>query len=308
MARLAGTYGEGDCRLWDDFLDSETENGIFARILDEVDWTVMHHRGDEVPRSIAIQYMPQVDGSIPILRFPSDALPPLSPMSISVNQVRIAAEKLVGHGLNHVLVQNYRHGNDHITEHSDKTLDIAQGSIIANVSFGAERVMTLRTKRARKNVPVEPTKRLSQSIRLPHNSALTMGLATNAKWLHGIRPNKKLEGLQTCEELAYSGSRISLTFRQAATFVTADRLRIFGQGATCKSKDGACRVDCNDSSAAASEMLRCFGAENQQSEFDWGAHYGGGFDVLKMTVAQNEPAEAEIPKSGTGLDQPASVK
>ena len=38
---------------------------------------------------------------------------------------------------NHALIQWYRSGLDHISEHSDKTLDIEHGTPVVSVSLGA---------------------------------------------------------------------------------------------------------------------------------------------------------------------------
>jgi alkylated DNA repair dioxygenase AlkB len=46
-----------------------------------------------------------------------------------------------------VLIQLYRTGADYISEHSDKTIDVVRGSFIVNLSLGARRTMTLRTKK-----------------------------------------------------------------------------------------------------------------------------------------------------------------
>lgn len=53
----------------------------------------------------------------------------------------------MGQAVNHVLIQLYRTGKDAISEHSDKTIDVVRGSNIVNVSLGAQRVMTLKSKK-----------------------------------------------------------------------------------------------------------------------------------------------------------------
>lgn len=53
--------------------------------------------------------------------------------------IREQVEKVLRHPVNHVLIQYYRTGNDYISEHSDKTIDVVQDSKIVNVSLGAER-------------------------------------------------------------------------------------------------------------------------------------------------------------------------
>jgi hypothetical protein len=278
-----------------------------------------------------------------VYRHPADESPPLLPFSPTVLQIKDEVEKHLGHPLNHVLIQHYRTGNDYISEHSDKTLDIAQGSFIANVSLGAERTMIFRTKRPPKEHqtpkppppsdsspnPDEPTgtttvtttttpksppppepKRQTHRAPLPHNSLLRMGLATNARWLHSIRQDKRLDCDKTPGELAFAGARISLTFRHIATFIDAAQARIWGQGATAKTREGA-RAVVNGQTEEAVRMLRAFGAENNRGdvfgEEGWGAWYGEGVDVLHMGTPKRVFFAPSTSASGEGLGEAAVV-
>ncbi|KAI0426344.1 hypothetical protein F5Y09DRAFT_351355 [Xylaria sp. FL1042] len=296
---------EGDTKVIYDILPEAISDHIFARIRSEVAWQRMSHQGGEVPRLVAVQGLVEADGSKPVYRHPADESPPLYAFTPAVDTVRAVVEKELGHPLNHVLIQLYRGSTDYISEHSDKTLDIARDSFIANVSLGAERTMTLRTKRKPKDSKSgsgqgeEPKaesgsggggtandlKRQIQRARLPHNSLFQMGLATNARWLHGIRQDKRPSRNKQPAELAYNGARISLTFRHISTFLTCDEARIWGQGATAKTRKDA-RAVINGLSDSAVAMLRAFGRENQATEFDWDENYGVGFDVLHITTAK----------------------
>jgi len=95
--------------------------------------------GGAVPRLVAVQGQVNEDGSYPIYRHPSDESPALLPFSPTVSMIREHVEKVLNHPVNHVLIQYYRSGNDYISEHSDKTIDVVRDSSIVNVSFGAER-------------------------------------------------------------------------------------------------------------------------------------------------------------------------
>ena len=307
---------EGDTTVISNVLSPALAGSAFQRLLDEVSWAGMSHLGGEVPRRIAVQGAVGEDGAMPVYRHPSDEAPPLLPFSPTVLEIKTEIEKHLGHPLNHVLIQHYRSGNDYISEHSDKTLDIAKGSYIANVSLGAERTMIFRTKRppkeagALKKTAAAPTsaaasnndkddeddgeagprptesaadkaKRQVQRAPLPHNSLCRMGLATNMRWLHAIRQDKRADRDKSAAELAYGGARISLTFRQIATFLDASQARIWGQGATGKTRHEA-RDVINGQTPEAVRMLQAFGAENHSSDFDWAKMYGSGFDVLHM--------------------------
>jgi glutathione S-transferase len=110
-----------------------------------------------------------------------------------------------------------------------------------------------------------------------------MGLATNTRWLHSIRQDKRADRDKTPSELSHGGARISLTFRQIGTFIDASQSRIWGQGATSKTREGAKEV-VNGQTEEAVRLLKAFGAENNRSVFDWAEWYGDGFDVLHMGV------------------------
>lgn len=259
---------------------------IFQQLYNEVRWQKMLHQQGEVPRLVCCQGEFGDDGSKPVYRHPTDQALPLLHFSPKVQWVRRAAEKHVGHPLNHVLIQLYRSGNDYISEHSDKTLDIAKGSSIVNVSFGAQRTMRLRTKKnsRSKHDNEEDAQRETQRVAMPHNSMFVLGLDSNEKWLHGIMADKRIEAERSRLESAHSGARISLTFRHIATYLDARETVIWGQGATSKDQRGAADVVNNDE-AEAERMIRAFSRENHSNNFEWEEWYGDGFDVLHLHEA-----------------------
>ena len=206
-----------------------------------------------------------------------------------------------------MLIQLYRTGGDYISEHSDKTIDVVRGSRIVNLSLGARRTMTLRTKKDATTGGNEqgnddgagagaPTvQRTTQRIPLPNNSLFVMGLETNARWMHSVHTDKRPD---STKDSAERGPRISLTFRRIGTFLTPVspspsspagkeqaqvQQLIFGQGATGKTRAEARPVV--HGGEEAERLLAAFGAENHQSEFDWEKAYGEGFDVLHFTTS-----------------------
>lgn len=343
---------EGDTSIIENFLPPAFVDGLFERLCEEVHFRRMMHQGGEVPRFVAVQGSVDEDGTQPIYRHPSDESPALEPFTPTVQKIRELTESALGHPLNHVLIQCYRNGNDYISEHSDKTLDIFRWSYIANLSIGAQRTMTFRTKRGEKKdtsttadrqsltddtdtasihhetsddktqaaegavptVPAAeaPTPPKRQTIRcpMPHNSLVKMGLVTNEKWLHGIKPDKRLRHEKLPAELAWGETRISLTFRNIATFLSyppgktpsttpstpsttttiTDEAHvpleplIWGQGATSKTRDGAQPVR-NGQTPEAVALIKAFGRENNSPDFDWEANYGRGYDVLHLKAA-----------------------
>jgi nicotinamidase-related amidase/alkylated DNA repair dioxygenase AlkB len=269
-----------------DLVPPDSLDGLFHRLKEEVTWQKMHHQTGEVPRLVSCQGTTTPEGDQPVYRHPSDEAIALIPWTTTVDEIRRAAEVIAGHELNHALIQLYRAGTDFISEHSDKTLDISPGSFIVNASFGAERVMRLRTKRTQNTSTPAPTEppaqtRATHRIRLPHNSALLMSLETNARYLHSINPDKRPESELTPAEKAYNGQRISLTFRQIETFLDAEWELIWGQGATGKMREDARRVVSGDV-GEVEKLVKGFGAENAADKIKWAEWYGHGSDVLHL--------------------------
>ena len=270
-------------RILYELLPEDLAETVFEQLNDEINWQRMHHQTGEVPRLVCCQGTIGDDGSMPVYRHPSDQTLPITTWTPTVDRVRKAAEQVVGHPLNHALIQLYRGGTDFISEHSDKTLDIAKDSSIVNVSFGAQRTMRLRTKRGATASTESPgqQQRTTHRIPMPHNSMITMSLSTNAEYLHGINADKRPRLELSEAETAYGGQRISLTFRHIATFLNADSTRIWGRGATGKVREDAKPV-VNGDEAESERMVRAFGKENQASSIEWEEVYGGGFDVLHL--------------------------
>lgn len=277
--------GDGDSRI---VYGLDLPSDAFEKIRDEVAWQKMYHLSGEVPRLVAVQGLCNVDDeSVPIYRHPADEAPPLRSFTPTVNRVRAVVERILGHQLNHALIQLYRGGEDRITEHSDKTLDIVRGSFICNVSLGAQRVMVLRTKASTANnstVAEGNPGRQTQRVPLPHESLFILGEKTNMHWLHGIRPDRRAGSEKSLEERAYDGVRISITFRHIGTFTDPVAGTIWGQGACHKSREQAGKVIHGDTDETQ-RMIRAFGEENHATDFDWDAVYGKGFDVVNFVTA-----------------------
>ncbi|KAH0288598.1 hypothetical protein KCU62_g5094, partial [Aureobasidium sp. EXF-3399] len=303
--------GSGDSKILYGLLEPEAAEVAFQDLFTEVHWQRMYHAAGEVPRLVCCQGdIDDADGSMPVYRHPSDQSLPLLRWSPVVAKIKHKAEERVGHKLNHALIQLYRSGQDHISEHSDKTLDIVHGSNIVNVSLGAQRIMRLRTKRptavhdAASSSPDKQKRsgdaqtraeddrsRVTQRIPMPHNSMFVMGLETNASWLHGIMPDKRPSAEHIPAESAYGNMRISITFRHIGTFLSADSKFIWGQGAVAKDKMEAMPT-VNGKPEESQRLINAFGIENQVTAPRWESIYGTGFDVLHL---KSELPEREKP-------------
>ncbi len=278
--------GSGDSKIIYNVLSPSLAKVVFDRVRKEVGWQTMFHRSGQVPRLVAVQGEVGPSGDIPIYRHPADESPPLLSFTSTIQRIRNEIESVLSQSFNHALIQLYRDGVDNISEHTDKTLDIVHGSVIVNVSVGAERVMTLRTKKSEQTRGSDsPDFRQSQRIRMPHNSTFVLGPQTNQEWLHGVRADKRLDHERSEEEKAFGGERISITFRQIGTFMNKSEKRIWGAGAKAKVKAKANKIPTIDN-AQMEAMINAFGKENHSVNFDWDAGYGSGFDVVNLINEQ----------------------
>ncbi|KAJ5060010.1 hypothetical protein J3E74DRAFT_465400 [Bipolaris maydis] len=296
---------EGDSRIIHDFFPSDLRHPSDpSQPLKDIIFGQLYNEG-EVPRLVCCQGVFGDDGSMPVYRHPADQTLPLLRFSPKVQIIRRQAEKLVEHPLNHVLIQLYRSGNDFISEHSDKTLDIVKDSSIVNVSFGSQRTMRIRRKKPQSKKDetlVEDSavaQRETQRVPLPHNSMFVLGLESNKKWLHAIQPDKRLASERSEAETSHNGIRISLTFRNIGTFLDAKESTIWGQGATAREQRDAADV-INGDEEEAKRVITAFSRENHDPDFDWDEWYGDGFDTLHLQTppkdtpllfASNNPIE-----------------
>ena len=234
-----GTKFCGDSRLISNILPEDFIGGAFQSVHEELSWSEMLLKGSLVPRLISVQGDLTDDFIEPIYRHPADAQPELILWTSTVRKIRDIISEKMEINLNHALIQLYRSGQDNISEHCDKTLDIARGTSIYTVSLGAKRNLILRSKdkvqnESRVDGITEIKKRESVSVPLEHNSLFILDSETNRRYLHCIKADKRSGNLKSPDELAYGEMRISLTFRCISTFYDRKNKILFGQGAPQK--------------------------------------------------------------------------
>lgn len=298
-----------DSRLMRGVLPPELRETAFQSLQEELRplWSDMRHKGGPVPRLVCLQGDVLAGGDAtadagsneerwePLYRHPADEQPPLRPWTPLVRRLRDACAGLVGQELNHALIQLYRDGDDCIREHADKTLDVARGSGVVNLSVGAARTMILRPKRHGKNgeATVEKgTPRPSTRVTMEHASLFVLGWETNRLMTHEIKRDKRDDKFKAEEERAFGGARISITLRKVATFINGEG-RLVGQGAPKR----ASGIDTKDEEDL---LLRAFSVENRQSEYDWEELYGEGFSVVNFRITNQLD-----PSAGAGNDDDA---
>ncbi|KAJ9597794.1 hypothetical protein L9F63_011402 [Diploptera punctata] len=133
--------------------------------------------------------------------FSGNTIPALkwTPVLLCVRDIITA---VTGHYFNFVLINRYRDGSDHISEHRDDERDLDPAAPIASLSLGRARDFIFKHCDARKP---EPYKRNVSTVKLvlEHGYLLMMNPPTNKMWYHSLPPRKNCHGV-----------RVNLTFRK----------------------------------------------------------------------------------------------
>ena len=112
-----------------------------------------------------------------------------------LSDLKQRVEEVTGTKFNSCLLNLYHNGDEGIAWHSDDEKPLGENSIIASLSFGAERKFSFKHKHTKQTI----------SVVLEHGSLLIMKDATQTNWLHSLPKSKKI-----------TRPRINLTFRTIA--------------------------------------------------------------------------------------------
>lgn len=107
------------------------------------------------PRDKAIHGTVDSDGSTPLYRYGGCYYPIVNPWTPAIEQIRDEIEENTGFSNNHVVVNRYLSGNDHIGIHHDKTKDFVYGSSVCTLSLGGTRTFRLKHKFTKNVVTLE---------------------------------------------------------------------------------------------------------------------------------------------------------
>lgn len=129
-------------------------------------------------------------GALPY-RYSGQTLPP-RPAPVVLERLLQRVIDDVGVPFNHVLLNRYRDGADHMGRHADDEPELGREPVIAAVSLGATRRFRLEKKGTR----------LRRTQKLGHGSLLVMGGTMQHRWYHAIMKEPR------CEQ-----ERINVTFR-----------------------------------------------------------------------------------------------
>ena len=131
-------------------------------------------------------------GDVPY-RYSGQTLEP-RPFTATVRALTERVNAFAGTRFNHVLLNRYRDGRDNMGMHSDDEPELGPDPIVATLSLGATRRMTL--------VPRRPRDGERRSVELTSGSLLVMRGACQRRFRHGIPREPRV-----------TEERVSLTFR-----------------------------------------------------------------------------------------------
>ena len=205
---IAIKYGP-DSFLFEDLI--EDSDDWFHSVNEEADYLPrnsltmsIYGKTFPLPRDKAFYCEADENGLIPHYRYTGDYVPVAQPWKHerAVQAVRDLIEKQIGAKCNHVVINRYVDGKDHIGYHTDKTRDFVRGSSVYTVSLGATRTLRLKhiSNGGTMDVPMEK------------GSLFMLGPKTNETYKHFIVK-------QSANVI--KDTRISLTFRQIATRIDA---------------------------------------------------------------------------------------
>ena len=200
--------GSGDSYLIENFFDPD---GSYANdILKSIDTNITYlDRNDprmqfhiygktmSLPRDKSVDKYKQERVEL-FYRYAKDTPPVEDWKDTILKDVSSEIELNLGQDCNHVVVNQYRDGNDYIGFHHDKSQTFVEISSVLTLSLGEERILRLKKVRGLRRGEIK-------DIRLRHGSMFVLGPKTNKYWKHSIVQRKGVRG-----------RRVSLTFRSIA--------------------------------------------------------------------------------------------
>ncbi len=172
-----------------EWIDKPAASALLARLIEELAWEqrpiVVFGKEILQPRLICWA------GELPY-KYSGQTLES-RPLDGILAELNARVSEAVGVPFNHVLLNRYRDGKDHMGWHADDEKELGRQPVIAAISLGARRKFTLHRKRNKKQ---------KRRYELANGSLLVMGGACQHTWRHSV---PKMAAVQ--------GERINLTFR-----------------------------------------------------------------------------------------------
>ncbi|KAJ3276154.1 hypothetical protein HK104_003700 [Borealophlyctis nickersoniae] len=187
------------------FLSEDEANRVLANLNNEITYLdrksmtfSIFGKTVPLPRDKAFYGDVAPDGSYPLYRYGGNRYPAVQPWTPTLKEMRDLIAERTGHFCNHVVVNRYVDGDDHISFHRDKTRDFEKNSSVCTLSLGGTRRLDFKNNMGSELEDWE--------FGVAHGSLFIMGWQTNHEMKHRIAKTTKV-----CP------TRISLTFRNIKT-------------------------------------------------------------------------------------------
>lgn len=188
-----------DSKIWLNFSDEKMNE-----VLEEVDFVDKKEMTFQIfgktlllPRRKAFYGDVTADGAAPMYRYTGGYIPSVKPWTKTLEKIRDSITDVVGQRCNHLVVNLYEGGSNHISYHRDKERDFVKDSRVLTVSLGDERMFGIKENSSKQTI----------RFRLPTGSIFDLGAVTNSLCKHSILKEKS------------NRNRLSLTYRSIATMV-----------------------------------------------------------------------------------------
>lgn len=203
-----------------DFFSKSQADFILERIHKEVEYLPRTHEALQfiapngqtlnLPRDKGIYGDIEKNGEFPLYRY-GDKYPEIKSWTPVLLELRNLIHKETGQYCNHLVVNKYQSGLDHIGFHHDKPRDMAIYKSVQVLNFGSTRVLDLQlnNKKIKAKEHSYPHKIRRE---LAHGSLYQLPWETNKIYKHRIKPEKSQSKINC-------GERISLTYRSIHTIM-----------------------------------------------------------------------------------------
>lgn len=173
------------------YLSPDAAELLTAQLLAETDWEVreIFALGKPILQPRLMRWGGALDYRYSGQTLPAQALPDY------MSQLLAQVSEVCDVPFNHVVINRYRDGNDHMSLHADNEPELGRDPTIAAISLGVERLFTMvpKSKKGRR--------KHTQKLKLSHGSLLVMGGRMQHTWRHAVPKSTDL------------GERFNITFR-----------------------------------------------------------------------------------------------
>ena len=181
---------DGEANYYGKVMTTSEANTYYNLLLKDINWkndeALYHGRHIVTKRKVAWY------GDQGFLYTYSNTTKQALPWTNELIDLKRKTELITNSQFNSCLLNLYHDGNEGMTWHSDDEKSLGKNTVIASLSFGAERKFSFKHRRTRQTI----------SLLLENGSLLVMRGNTQSNWLHSLPLSSKI-----------NHPRINLTFR-----------------------------------------------------------------------------------------------